>query len=290
MQEKHNEINKKEIWVIGDVQGCYDQLKTLLSNNIFLYNKNIELWFAGDMINRGPKSLQTIEYLMNLNKKNVCVLGNHDMHLLATFAGIRKLSRSDTLEDILSSPNVLDIINWIRFRPLAHFEKNNLMVHAGVMAQWDIKKTLSLASEVQNLLRDKNWQNNIKKIFGNSSLIWNDELKGNKRLRIITNALTRIRLCTIKGKMVFSIKDPSAIETDKNLVPWFGLPNRKTKDITIIFGHWSALGLFIEKNLICLDTGCVWGGSLTAIRLNDRKVISVPFESKVHINDSNNYS
>ncbi|AGF49321.1 symmetrical bis(5'-nucleosyl)-tetraphosphatase [Candidatus Kinetoplastidibacterium galati] len=290
MLEKYGDINKKEIWAIGDVQGCYDQLRILLSHRIFSDNKNIELWFAGDMINRGPKSLQTIEYLMNSNKKNVCVLGNHDLHLLATFAGLRKASRSDTLEEILNSPNVLDIINWMRFRPLAHFEDNNLMVHAGVMAQWDIKKTLSLASEVQNLLREKNWQDNIKKIFGNTSLIWNDELKGNKRLRTITNALTRIRLCTIKGKMIFSIKSPNAIETDKNLVPWFELPNRKTKDITIIFGHWSALGLHIEKNLMCLDTGCVWGGSLTAVRLNDRKIISVPFDNRKQINDYINHS
>ncbi|AGF48600.1 bis(5'-nucleosyl)-tetraphosphatase (symmetrical) [Candidatus Kinetoplastibacterium oncopeltii TCC290E] len=280
MIKKHDKINKKEIWAIGDVQGCYDQLRTLLSHKVFSSGENIELWFAGDMINRGPKSLDTIKYLMSLNERNVCVLGNHDLHLLATFAGFRKSSSSDTLEEILNSADVIDIVNWIRFRPLAHFEQNNLMVHAGVMAQWDIKKTLSLASEVQDLLRDKNWQHNIKKIFGNTSLIWDDELKGNKRFRTITNALTRIRLCRITGNMVFSIKDPDAKEKDTNLVPWFEMPDRKTKDITIIFGHWSALGLFIQKNLICLDTGCVWGRSLTAIRLNDRKIISVPFNIK----------
>ncbi|AFZ83229.1 bis(5'-nucleosyl)-tetraphosphatase (symmetrical) [Candidatus Kinetoplastibacterium blastocrithidii TCC012E] len=278
---EYDETIKKEIWAIGDVQGCCDQLQELLSHNIFSDNKNIELWFAGDMINRGPKSLKTIEYIMSSNKRNICVLGNHDLHLLATFAGLRKTSRSDTLEEILNSPNILDIINWLRFRPLAHFDNGNLMVHAGVMAQWDIKKTLSLASEIQDLLRDKNWQNNIKKIFGNTSLVWHDELKNNKRLRTITNALTRIRLCTIKGKMIFSIKDPKLIESDNNIVPWFRLPDRKTKDITIIFGHWSSLGLFIEENLMCLDTGCVWGKSLTAVRLNDRKIISVNCSNKI---------
>jgi bis(5'-nucleosyl)-tetraphosphatase (symmetrical) len=261
-------------WMIGDVQGCCTSLEQLLSHPDIQVDPDAKFWFAGDLINRGPQSLHSLRKIKALGDRAVAVLGNHDLHLLGVAAGIRKASKSDTLSDILNAPDARELIDWLRFRPLAHFEHNHLMVHAGVLPKWDVAKTLSLADEVQQMLRGANWKKSLQKIFGNEPTQWKGSYSGGKRLRVIINALTRIRLCTPDGHMEFHAKvSPSA--RPSGLVPWFDLPKRQTQSTTIVFGHWSTLGLLSRPDVICLDTGCVWGGELTAMRLHDRKLVQI---------------
>ncbi len=262
------------IWMIGDVQGCCSPLDRLLSHPDLVGDPLSRFWFAGDLVNRGPQSLDTLRRIIDLGDRATVVLGNHDLHLLATAAGVRKPSKSDTLEPILRAPDAADLINWLRARPLAHFEQNHLLVHAGTLAKWDVAKTLSLAGEVQDALRGPNWQKALQKMYGNEPATWKEDHKGGKRMRVIINALTRMRLCTPNGHMEFATKvTPGA--WPPGLVPWFDVPNRATRDVTTVFGHWSTLGLLQRPDVICLDTGCVWGGSLTALRLQDRKLVQV---------------
>lgn len=274
--------NKKmpTIWAIGDVQGCCDALENLLNLPEIKEDNQAQFWFAGDLINRGPHSLKTLRTIMRLGDRAVCVLGNHDLHLLAVYAGIRRENKSDTIDEILEAPDVEEIIDWLRHRPLAHFEHGHLMVHAGVMAKWDEKKTLKLAGEISAALQSKHWKKYLQKMYGNEPNRWRDSLTGSKRRRVIINALTRMRMCFIDGSMEFGSKDSPSDNKSDNLLPWFELPNRKTEKTTIIFGHWSTLGLMVRKHLIALDTGCVWGGKLSAIRLSDRKLIQVECAGK----------
>ncbi len=274
--------NKKTptIWAIGDVQGCCDALQELLNHPEIKEDEYAQFWFAGDLINRGPHSLKTLRTIMQLGERAVCVLGNHDLHLLAVYAGIRRENKSDTIDEILQAPDVEEIIHWLRHRPLAHFDQNHLMVHAGVMAKWDEKKTLKLAAEVSDALQSKHWQKYLQKMYGNEPNRWRDSLTGSKRRRVIINALTRMRMCFEDVSMEFGSKDSPFDNKSSDIMPWFELPNRKTEKTTIIFGHWSTLGLMIRKNLIALDTGCVWGGKLSAIRLSDRKLVQVECEGK----------
>ncbi|OZI40744.1 bis(5'-nucleosyl)-tetraphosphatase (symmetrical) [Bordetella genomosp. 1] len=262
------------IWMIGDVQGCCASLDQLLAHPDVAADPDARFWFAGDLVNRGPQSLETLRRIIALGDRAVSVLGNHDLHLLAAAAGVRKPSKSDTLDEILRAPDAADLIDWLRHRPLAHFEHEHLMVHAGVLAKWDVEKVLALADEVQRALRGPNWQKALQKMYGNEPANWKEDHKGGKRLRVIINALTRIRLCTPNGHMEFATKvAPGAWPA--GLVPWFDVPNRATRDVTIVFGHWSTLGLLVRPHLVCLDTGCVWGGSLTALRLHDRKLVQI---------------
>ncbi len=274
--------NKKKpsIWAIGDVQGCCDSLEELLSHPDIKADENAQFWFAGDLINRGPNSLKTLRTIMSLGEHAVCVLGNHDLHLLAVYAGIRRENKSDTIDEILEAPDVEEIIDWLRHRPLAHFDQDHLMVHAGVMAKWDEKKTIKLAGEISEALQSKHWKKYLQKMYGNEPNRWRDSLTGSKRRRVIINALTRMRMCFIDGSMEFGSKDSPSDNKSDNILPWFELPNRKTEKTTIIFGHWSTLGLMVRKHLIALDTGCVWGGKLSAIRLSDRKLIQVECAGK----------
>lgn len=267
--------NSKNIWVIGDVQGCCVSLESLLDLPDIKNDPNCELWFAGDLINRGPNSLRALRLIMSLGDRAKCILGNHDLHLLAVYAGIRRENRSDTIDDILCAADVENIINWLRHCPLAYFEDGYLMVHAGILPEWSCKKTLKLAGEISEALRDKNWKKYLQKMYGNEPNRWNDNLSGSKRRRVIINALTRMRMCTPDGAMDFGSKEAPSSSTNMNLLPWFDMPGRKTEDVTVIFGHWSTLGLMVKKNLLALDTGCVWGGKLTAIRLQDRKVLQI---------------
>ncbi|MGN6579154.1 MAG: symmetrical bis(5'-nucleosyl)-tetraphosphatase [Bordetella sp.] len=262
------------IWMIGDVQGCCQPLDQLLAHPDITADPDSLFWFAGDLVNRGPQSLAALRRLIALESRSVAVLGNHDLHLLAAAAGVRKPSKSDTLDEILNAPDAQDLIDWLRCRPLAHFEHGHLMVHAGVLAKWDVAKTLSLAKEVQAVLRGPNWQKALQKMYGNQPAHWTDEHHGGKRLRVIINALTRVRLCTPQGHMDFSAKvAPNA--WPQGLIPWFDVPDRATRDITVVFGHWSTLGLYQRENVICLDSGCVWGGALTAMRMQDRKLVQI---------------
>lgn len=263
-----------DIWMIGDVQGCYGSLCELLTHPEIHSNPDAQFWFAGDVVNRGPNSLSALKTVMALGDRAVSVLGNHDLHLLAVAAGVQKMTKSDTLSDILNAPDAQEMIDWLRHCPLAHYDHGHLMVHAGVLSKWTVEKTLALASEVETALRGPNWKTALQKMYGNDPTQWKDDFHGSKRFRVIINALTRMRMCNIQGHMEFSMK--GAPVTGGTLMPWFDVPDRAIKNETIVFGHWSTLGLMIRPDAICLDTGCVWGRQLTALRLHDHKLIQVP--------------
>lgn len=249
----------------GDIQGCRDAYQRLLTKAA--PSDDTPLWFAGDIINRGPESLNTLRDLMALGNRAVTVLGNHDLHLLSVSAGIRKSKKGDTIDEILAAPDVEDLLDWVRHRPIAHFENNMLMVHAGVLPQWDIATTLELADEFQKALRAPDWKTMLASLYGNEPNKWRPKLKGADRLRVVCNAFTRLRFCTIDGEMDFT-SSGTLESAPPGCLPWFDVPSRKTMDATVVFGHWAGLGLVVRDNLIGLDSGCVWGQQLTAIRLS----------------------
>ena len=270
-------MSMPSIWMIGDIQGCCASLDALLALPDIADDPGAHFWFAGDLVNRGPESLTTLRRIMSLGDRATAVLGNHDLHLLAMAAGVRRAGKKDTLEEVLKAPDAQEIIDWLRSRPLAHYDYGHLLVHAGVLPQWDAEKTLALADEVQTALRSNSWKKHLEQMYGNSPDQWDEGLTGPDRMRVIINALTRLRMCDRQGKMALSIKtEPSA--QDKSLVPWFNLPKRATRDVTVVFGHWSTLGLKLDSDVICLDSGCLWGGHLTAVRLQDHAVLQVPCE------------
>lgn len=260
-------------FVIGDVQGCYDQLVALIAK-IDTIDPQAHLLFAGDLVNRGPKSLESLRLVKNLGPRANTVLGNHDLHLLAVACGARSLHRSDTLDAILEAEDSEELLLWLRHRPMAIEINDGLLVHAGVFANWDKTKTRQLAQEIETELRRDNWQNLLRNMYGNTPTLWNDQLQGIERQRCIINALTRMRFCHADGSMDFELKEGTS-KAPEHLRPWFDLSNRQTQNCTIIFGHWSTLGLVLRDDLISLDTGCVWGGQLTAVRLSDRLVLQV---------------
>ncbi len=271
---------KKQIWVVGDLQGWITPVHQLIKQ-IKQDNKSFQLYFVGDLCNRGAESLETLQFLMNAGDQVKCILGNHDLHLLATYAGIRSPGSLDTLEPILKHPDCKKIIDWLRHQPLARYVDGHLMVHAGVQHTWSVKKTLKLAKEVEQLLQSDDWKKHLAKMYGNTPTKWSNQLKGADRTRMIINTLTRMRFCDKNGRMELQCKAPPS-KAPKELVPWFEVPHRKTKKTPIVFGHWSALGLVNTPYIIALDTGYVWGGKLTAMRLSDRKIIQIkaPFPSK----------
>lgn len=268
-------------FVIGDIQGCCDQLKQLL-HLIDEQDPQARILFAGDLVNRGPKSLEALRLVKNMGERANTVLGNHDLHLLAVANGIRPQHRSDTLDDILQAPDRDELLDWLRHRPLAIFEQGHLLIHAGLFPQWTTAQTLSLASEVQNILRSPGWLNFLRQMYGNTPDRWRDDLQGIERWRCIINALTRMRFCSHDGMMDFASKD-GAHDAPEGLLPWFDVADRKSSDTTVVFGHWSTLGLVLRPDLISLDTGCVWGGKLTAVSIsneidgksNERRVIQI---------------
>ncbi|SAL66676.1 diadenosine tetraphosphatase [Caballeronia cordobensis] len=250
--------------VFGDLQGCCDPFERLLKKAA--PDPTTPLWFAGDLINRGPKSLQTLREVIALGSRATVVLGNHDLNLLSVAAGLRKPKKGDTLDDILAAPDAADLIEWVRHKPVAHFENGILMVHAGVVPQWDATMTMELAHELEQALRAPNWKETLASLYGNEPHRWEDTLIGIDRLRVIYNALTRIRFCTREGAMEFANNGgPDA--APPGYMPWFDVPERRTRDVTIVFGHWAALGLMIRDDVLCLDSGCVWGNKLSALRM-----------------------
>jgi bis(5'-nucleosyl)-tetraphosphatase (symmetrical) len=253
-----------KIYAVGDIQGCAPSLKALVKK-IPAQSKMI---FLGDLVNRGPDSLGALRYLKQLqeDKRIECILGNHDLHLLAVDAGIRKTKGLDTVQPILDAPDRADLIHWLRHRPMALSNGKVLTVHAGVLPQWDLQQTIDCAQEVEKVLRKKSYKDFLANMYGNTPNKWSNSLKGYERLRVITNALTRIRFCTPTGAMEFESKEGFE-DGPKGYIPWFKTPKRKTQDALIYFGHWSTLGLLQHGNVIGLDTGCVWGGKLTAMEV-----------------------
>ncbi len=255
------------VYLIGDVQGCDGALGRLLDEAGFSPSRDTA-YVLGDLVNRGPGSLATVRRLMALGSSAQCLLGNHDLHLLAVSQGIRPPHRSDTLDDILEAPDRPALLDWLRHRPLALRVDGWLLVHAGVLPQWDSARTLLLAGEVEAALRGTDWAGFLRGMYGNTPDAWDDRLGGADRLRVIVNALTRLRLCTAEGVMEFETKDSSS-QAPEGFMPWFDVPGRRSAGERIAFGHWSTLGTVTRPDLLALDTGCVWGGCLTAARLGD---------------------
>jgi bis(5'-nucleosyl)-tetraphosphatase (symmetrical) len=248
----------------GDLQGCRKPFQQLLAKAA--PPEGTPLWFAGDLINRGSESLATLRDIIALGDLAVPVLGNHDLHLLSVSAGIRKSKKGDTIDDILAAPDAADLLEWVRHRPLAHFEHGMLMVHAGVLPQWDAALTMELADELQRALRAPNWKETLAGLYGNEPNRWTPGIKGIDRLRLTCSTLTRIRFCNAEGVMDFSTSG-GLNSAPPGSMPWFDVPSRKTANVTVVFGHWAALGLTLRDNLIGLDSGCVWGEKLSAVRL-----------------------
>jgi len=253
-----------KIYAVGDIQGCASSLKALVKK----LPDESRMIFLGDLVNRGPDSLGTLRYLKQLqeDQRIECILGNHDLHLLAVDAGIRSTKNLDTVQPILDAPDKAELINWLRHRPMALSNGKVLTVHAGVLPQWDLQQTIECAQEVEKALRKKSYKNFLANMYGNTPSKWSNSLKGYERLRVITNALTRIRFCTPAGMMEFESKEGFE-DGPEGYIPWFKTPKRKTRDSLIYFGHWSTLGLLQYQNVIGLDTGCVWGGKLTAMEI-----------------------
>ena len=254
-------------YLIGDIQGCDDALGRLLEKIDFSPSRDT-LVLLGDLVNRGPASLAVLRRLIALDGSAHSLLGNHDLHLLAVAHGVRKPHRSDTLDDILNAPDRKALLDWLRHRSMALQLNGWLMVHAGVLPSWSVTQTLALAAEVETVLRGPDWGAFLHSMYGNQPEAWSDGLNGPERLRVIVNALTRLRFCTAQGVMEFDTKD-SASAAPEGFMPWYAVPNRRTADTPIAFGHWSTLGAVQSDGVLPLDTGCVWGGCLTAARLGD---------------------
>lgn len=232
------------------------------------------LWFVGDLVNRGPKSLATLRLVRDLGERAVVVLGNHDLHLLALAQGHARSRADDTLGDVIAAADRSELLDWLRHRPMIHVEGGCTMVHAGLLPQWDVETALSLAREVEAELRGPRCGQFLETLYGSRPDRWTDDLRGADRLRVIVNAMTRLRFCTPKGVMEFETKGETMRAPDGYL-PWFEVPGRKSAGGTVICGHWSALGLRIAPDILALDSGCVWGGKLSAIRLEDRRLYQV---------------
>ena len=270
-------------YAIGDIQGCYTELQNLL-NEINFNEKNDQLWFAGDLVNRGPKSLQTLRFIKSLGVSAKIVLGNHDLHLIAASKNIRPISNKDTIKEILTADDADELINWLKSRPLL-FTDTDLgftMVHAGIAPQWTLDTAKNFAKECESILQNEKIDDFLMHMYGDKPNIWSDSIEGYARQLFIINCFTRIRFCTIDGALDLDIKVAPGSQK-KSLIPWYALPNRKTIDNKIIFGHWSTIHLGVENNfkkynVYPVDTGCLWGGQLTAMRLDDEKIFSVTSE------------
>lgn len=253
------------VYALGDVQGCHDALIRLLDRLAFDPARD-ELWLTGDLVNRGPQSLETLRTLKSLGPAVRCVLGNHDLHLLAVAEGGASLKRLDTLSAVLEAPDREDLLFWLRHRPLIHQGFGFYLIHAGLPPQWTAEEAVERAREVERTLQGPDYRHWLRHMYGDLPDRWQPSLEGLDRLRFITNCLTRLRFCTAGGAL--RLTEKGAPGSCSHLIPWFEHPARKSREARILFGHWSTLGLHKAHNTICLDTGCLWGGSLTAMRVD----------------------
>jgi len=262
-------------YLVGDVQGCADALERLLAEIAFSPSRD-RVYVLGDLVNRGPDSLAVLRRLKGLGDAATCVLGNHDWHLLAVAAGVRPRHRNDTLDDILDAPDREGWLAWLRQRRMAVHENGWLMLHAGVVPQWDLAATLQLAADLERALRDTPPREFLGAMFGNEPLRWSESLAGVDRLRFTLNTMTRIRFVAADGTLEFATKDGAAAAPE-GYWPWFDAPGRRTAGTPVAFGHWSTLGLVDRPDLLALDTGCAWGGQLTAARIDGgrREIVQI---------------
>ncbi len=255
-------------YAIGDVQGCVTELRELLLRISFSSDRD-QLWFVGDLVNRGPDSLKSLRLIRALGDNAIAVLGNHDLHLLALAFGKSRIKAGDTLDAVLAAPDHGALIDWLLDRPLAHFDPahGDLMIHAGLPPQWTVPQALAHAGELHAAL-EADPAAFFDHMYGDQPDLWDDALTGYDRLRFIVNALTRLRVCSCVGRMQIKAKGLPPRQ-GSSLMPWFEVPSRASRDTRIVFGHWSTLGFVNRHNVLGLDTGCVWGGSLTAVNLDE---------------------
>ncbi len=252
------------LYLIGDVQGCDESLGRLLTHIDFSPSRDT-IYLLGDLVNRGPNNVAVLRRLMQLGTSAQCLLGNHDLHLLAVSQQVRKPNPQDTIQDVLQAPDSHDLLHWLRHQHMALQVGHVLMVHAGVLPSWTTEQTLSLANEVETVLRSEDFASFMPHMYGGLPNQWHDSLTGADRLRVIVNALTRLRFCSADGAMDFSIKE-GADKAPEGLMPWFDAPDRKTQNDVVAFGHWSTLQNLHRADVVCLDDGCLWGGCLSAMR------------------------
>ncbi|MEO8159716.1 MAG: symmetrical bis(5'-nucleosyl)-tetraphosphatase [Betaproteobacteria bacterium] len=260
-------------YAIGDLQGCFDPLQDLLGEIGFRESTD-RLWFVGDLVNRGPQSLEILRFVKALGERAVCVLGNHDLHLLMVAEARVKTHRNDTLAAVLAASDRDDLLTWLRGLPLMHTEDDYAMVHAGLLPSWSIGKAHDLAQEAAQALQGDAWRDLMAHMYGNQPDRWDEALSGYERVRVIINAMTRLRVCTPDGRMEFSHKG-GLEDIPAGYMPWFAVPGRKSAQSTVVCGHWSAIGLLAQRNLLALDSGCLWGRCLSAVRLEDRRIFQV---------------
>ena len=258
------------VYAIGDIQGCYEELRRTLDRAGF-DPANDTLWCVGDLVSRGPDSLGVLRFIRGLGDTAVCVLGNHDLHLLALSAGNRKHDESG-LADVLQASDREELLDWLRHRPLLHYDPalDFLMVHAGLPPEWDLKTARECAKEVEDVLRGPQHHDYFMRMYGNKPNRWDPKLSGMQRWRYTTNCLTRLRFCSTDGRLALKEKGPPGSQAEGR-VPWFAHPARASRNQRIVFGHWSTLGYLADHNVWALDTGCVWGGALTLLRLDQTK-------------------
>ncbi|MBW7862172.1 MAG: symmetrical bis(5'-nucleosyl)-tetraphosphatase [Rhodocyclaceae bacterium] len=261
-------------YAVGDVQGCHDELRSLL--DLCKFDPAVDrLWLVGDLVNRGPDSAGVLRFVRSLGAAAVVVLGNHDLYLVkvASSPAVSR-KRHDTLQDVLDAPDRDELIDWLRTQPLMHVDGSFALVHAGLLPCWSIERAASLAREVEAVLAGPDWRDFMQHLWGNRPAVWHDALIGYERYRVVVNAMTRMRFCSLSGSIEFDAKGPPESAPPGHL-PWFEHPDRASRDATVVFGHWSALGFRRGPDYLALDSGCVWGGTMTAVRLEDRMAFQV---------------
>ena len=266
-------------YAIGDIQGCAKTFLALLET-IEFKPKEDQLWLAGDLVNRGPGSLTVLRYIYGSKESGQIVIGNHDLHLLAVAGGVGTLRDDDTILDILNAPDRQELLEWLRQQPVFFKDGNHAMVHAGLLPGWSFNSAKGLSLELEAILRSDTYKELLANMRGSKPKHWSEELTGWERYRVLLNAFTRMRVCDKKtGGMDFSYKGPYETIPDASTA-WFDLPTERPLDVTLICGHWSALGVYIKANLVCLDSGCIWGGPLTAYCLDTKKIVQAPNQDK----------
>jgi bis(5'-nucleosyl)-tetraphosphatase (symmetrical) len=271
-------------YAIGDVQGCYAELCDLL--NLIRFNPSADqLWFTGDLVNRGPQSAEVLRLVMGLASAARTVLGNHDFFLLRVAEGFGGAHAGDTLDQVLEQPDAQALLTWLRMQPLAIVDDDTLMVHAGVVPQWTRADVIAYAREIELALRGPDWRMFLRDLFGNTFAPWNDKLTGIERARTIVNILCRMRFCTPFGTVEYAEKRGASFAPAGTL-PWFAHAHRRTAQQRVIAGHWSSLGLMVSPRVAMLDSGCLWGGALTALRLDDGALFQVPSRQPLSLSES----